>query len=195
MKNATIYDICDSAILKSSNISEPGSNLRKLYKKLFGNPFLKHFILRWCSHPSIPMEKIAPYHEMMETAMNASYENWQDKGWIKTTFSPLAGLLNRVKDPQWRIRHTADTRPPRICEKEVNEVLSAVLSDIIRVWDKNPKDPYFPVSAQVLMPGDSICDGRELYGHNDWTWILRISKYKPALCADALLSARKSIST
>lgn len=160
MKHATIYDICDQAILESTDISEPGNNLRKLYKKLFGNPLLKHFILRWCTHPSIPMEKITPYREMMNAAMHADYDNWQDKAWIEKTFAPLAGLLNRVKDPQWRIRHAADTRPPRMGEAEVDEILDAVLKDIIKVWDKNPKDPYFPVSAQVLMPGDPICDGK-----------------------------------
>ncbi|CCO25440.1 hypothetical protein [Maridesulfovibrio hydrothermalis] len=159
MKHATIYDICDVPVLKKTNISEPGKNLRKLYKKLFGNPLLKHFILRWCSHPSIPMGKIEPYRDMMNAAMTATYDNWQDTVWIKKTFAPLEALLNRVKNPQWRIRHTADTRPPRVSEAEVNEVLDAVLKDVIRVWDKNPKDPYFPVSAQIIMPGDPVCDG------------------------------------
>ncbi|GKT30298.1 hypothetical protein ADUPG1_005464, partial [Aduncisulcus paluster] len=59
---------------------------------------------------------------MMEAAMQASYENWQDKQWIEATFAPLATLLDRVQDPQWRIREKADTRPPHIREKEVNEV-------------------------------------------------------------------------
>ncbi|WP_319778711.1 hypothetical protein [Maridesulfovibrio sp.] len=159
MRNATIYDICDGPILKCKNPTVPGENLRKLYKKLFGNPLFKHFILRWCSHPAIFQSKIGPYQEMMKAAMQATYENWADKEWVETTFAPLAKLLDRVQDPQWRIREKADTTPPRVKEKEVNEVLNAVLSDILRVWNKNPKDPFFPVSAQVVMPGDSVCDG------------------------------------
>ncbi|WP_320170749.1 hypothetical protein [Maridesulfovibrio sp.] len=159
MKFATVYDICNDPILNTEKPGMPGESLRKLYKKLFGNPFLKHFVLRWCSHPAIPMEKVGPYRDMMSAAMQADYENWQNREWIEKTFAPLAELLDRVQDPQWRIRRPADTRPAQIGKKEVDEVLNAVLRDIFRVWDKNPDDPYFPVSAQVLMPGDSVCDG------------------------------------
>ncbi|WP_291326433.1 hypothetical protein [Desulfovibrio sp. UCD-KL4C] len=159
MKHATIYNICDGPILKSQTISEPGKNLQKLYRKLFGNPLLKHFLLRWCSHPDIPMQKVEIYRNMISQAMIATYEDWQNPQWTQKTFAPLTALLNKVNDPQWRIRHVADTKPPRIKDADIDEVLKAVLGDIYKVWDKNPDDPYFPVSAQVIMPGDSVCDG------------------------------------
>ena len=104
VRNATIYDICDEPILECKNPSEPGKNLKKLYKKLFGNPLFKHFILRWCSHPAIFRSQVGPYQEMMRAAMQADYDNWQDKEWIEKTFAPLAKLLDRIKDPEWRIR-------------------------------------------------------------------------------------------
>ena len=64
MKHATIYNICDGPILKSQTISETWKKIcGKLYRKLFGNPLLKHFLLRWCSHPEIPMQKVEIYRK------------------------------------------------------------------------------------------------------------------------------------
>lgn len=159
MKCATVYDICDKAILECKSPGEPGKNLRQLYKKLFCNPFLKYFVLRWCDHPEIAKGSEGPYRQMMESAMSATHENWQSKEWIEQTFAPLAALLDKIDEPQWRIRKPADTKPPRLSPQQAEEVLRASLDDIFRVWDKNPDDPFFPVSAQVLLPGDGVCDG------------------------------------
>lgn len=159
MKHATVYDICDAAILHSKSISEPGKNLRKLYKKLFCNPFLKYFILRWCTHPEIPKGSEGVYKEMMSKAMSADFDNWQDKNFIEKTFAPLAELLNKVQEPEWRIRKPVKNTPVFLSAEQVENVLRESLDDIFRVWDKNPEDPYFPVSAQVLLSGDGVCDG------------------------------------
>lgn len=164
MKCATVYDICDKAILNCKSPSAPGKNLCKLYKKLFGNPFLKYFILRWCKHPDITQESKDQYIKMISKAMSATYENWQDKEWISNTFAPLIMLLDKIEEPQWRIRKPADTKPPRMTAEHAEKVLKASLENIIHVWDKNPKDPYFPVSAQIILSGDGICDGENFLG-------------------------------
>ncbi|WP_027177982.1 hypothetical protein [Maridesulfovibrio bastinii] len=159
MKRATVYDICDKPVLGTKNSGEPGSNLRKLYKKLFCNPFLKYFILRWCGHPSILNNSKEKYVQMMSAAMQATHENWQDKDWIETTFAPLAELLDKVQEPEWRVRTPVKKDRVNLSDTKIEKILSESLNDIFRVWDKNPQDPYFPVSAQVLLSGDGICDG------------------------------------
>jgi hypothetical protein len=134
MKRATVYDICDKPVLGIKNSKEPGSNLRKLYKKLFCNPFLKYFILRWCGHPSILNNSKEKYVQMMSAAMQATHENWQDKNWIETTFAPLAELLDKVQEPEWRVRAPIKKDRVNLSDTQIEKILSESLNDIFRVW-------------------------------------------------------------
>ena len=58
---------------------------------------------------------------------------------------------------------------------------------------KNPADPYFPVSAQVIMPGDSVLRRRKLHEHHETdSALFEFQKHQSAVRIDALFPARQS---
>ncbi len=159
IKNATIYDICDQQILHEDCRTEPGQNLRKVYKKLVANPLLKYLVLRGCRHPDIGLAEIGPYQAMMGMAMQASYHDWQDAQWIETTFLPLVSLLDRLESPCWQVREKIDPVEYESDPEDIRLLIDHCLRDILRVWDKDLPDPWFPVAAQIVLSGDDHMDG------------------------------------
>jgi hypothetical protein len=159
-RKANIYDICDRPILKGNCPAEPGRNLRVVYKKLLGHLLLKYMILKGCRHPDIAFAEIQVYQEMMENAMQASPDNWQDAQWIETTFHPLAQLLDKIENPRWQHREKIELGNAELTPADIQKVIDNCLHDIFRVWDKDKKDPWFPVAAQVELSGDDHLDGK-----------------------------------
>jgi hypothetical protein len=98
-RNANLYDICDWPILGGDCRTEPGRNLRFVYRKLACHPILKYLILKGCRHPDIALTGISGYEEMMRKAMRATIDDWQDAQWIETTFCPLIQLLDNIAPP------------------------------------------------------------------------------------------------
>jgi hypothetical protein len=161
-RKANIYDICERPILAGECHSEPGRNLRLLYKKLVAHPILKYLILKGCRHPDIAFADISCYQEMMRRAMQASPDNWQDARWIEETFRPLAQLLDGVENPRWRQRQKMERGEGEPTRSDMEKVMDICLHDILRVWDRDRKDPWFPVAAQVQVSGDDHMDGKGL---------------------------------
>ncbi|CCE23313.1 hypothetical protein [Methylotuvimicrobium alcaliphilum] len=161
-KNANLYDICDNPILKTESPSTPGQNLRLIYKKTIGHPALKYFILKGCRHPSINFEQIPIYQSMMQEAMQASTEQWQDKQWITSTFQPLAHLLDTIENRDWQIRDSSNPSQAKTSQIDCHVIIDACLQDIFRVWNQDKNDPWFPVGAQVQLSGDDHMDGKNL---------------------------------
>ncbi len=158
-KHATLYDLCDDAILRSPSPSEPGENLRLLYRHSAYHPALRWLVLRWCRHPRVSGAAVPRFQRMLGTAMRASYEQWRDRDWILQTFAPLADLLNHVPPPTFRQRHPLSDAPPLLSDAELSSGIQLVLRDAFRVWDRRPGDPWFPVAAQVVLTGDDFMDG------------------------------------
>lgn len=159
-RNANIYDICDRSILDGDCLTEPGRNLRIVYKKLVEHPVLKYLILKWCRHPKLKLAEIADYQVMMAKAMQANPDNWQDKQWIETTFRPLAQLLDVIDNPRWQQRDKITPDDGVLSRADVQKIIDVCWQDIVRVWAKDPNDPWFPVAAQVELSGDDHMDGR-----------------------------------
>jgi hypothetical protein len=158
-RNANLYDICDQPILEEECLTPPGCNLRLIYKDLVGHPVLKHLILKGCRHPAIGLTEISGYQEMMRKAMQAGADNWQDSLWIETTFRSLARLLDRIENPQWQQREKAERIDSESTPADLQEMIDNCLRDILRIWDKDKNDPWFPVAAQVELSGDDHMDG------------------------------------
>lgn len=161
-RNANIYDICDRSILKEDCLTEPGLNLRLVYRKLVGHPLLKYLILKGCRHPDISLTEIFQYQDMMRLAMHATYDNWQDPQWIESTFRLLARLLDRIENPRWQVREKIEPVGREAGREEIQGVIDSCLRDILRVWDKDKHDPWFPVAAQIVLSGDDHMDGESL---------------------------------
>ena len=159
-RNANIYDICDRPLLEGECHTDPGCNLRFVYKKLVGHPALKYLILKGCRHPDIALTEISDYQEMMHKAMQASNDNWQDAQWIEITFRPLAQLLDRIENPRWQQREKSERVDGELTRTDVQKLIDNCLHDILRVWDKDKGDPWFPVAAQVELSGDDHMDGK-----------------------------------
>ncbi len=157
MKTANIYDLCDAVIRDEEPVGEPGENLRLLYNDIIRNFLLKTFVLRGSRHPLIPMTEVKKYQEMIRLAMRADYRNWQDKSWIMSTFHPIAELLDKVESPPWQEREKVPL--VRDCPS-AQTVLKKTMADVLRVWKKDPKQPYFPVAAQLILSGDDLMDGK-----------------------------------
>jgi hypothetical protein len=153
-RNATIYDICDRPVLDGDCATESGRNLRFIYKKLLGHPALKYLLLKWCRHPDVPLTELSVYQTMMDNAMQASPDNWQNAQWIATTFRPLAQLLDSIENPRWQQREKVEQVTVELPQTEIQNIIDSCLHDIFRVWDKDKKDPWFPVAAQVELSGD-----------------------------------------
>ncbi len=158
-KTANLYDICDDVILKTKPAGEPGENLRKIYKKIAGNFFLKTFILKGARHPDITKSKVQKYKEIFEKAMKATYENWDDEQWITKTFKPIADLLDNIKNPDFQIREKITLAKQKPELEELDKVMQASIKDIFKEWDRSKKDPWIRVAAQVIMSGDDYMDG------------------------------------
>jgi hypothetical protein len=161
-RNANIYDICERPILEGECHTDPGRNLRLLYKKLVAHPVLKYLILKGCRHPDIAFTDISGYREMMDKAMQATLDNWQDAQWIETTFRPLAQLLDRIENPRWQQREKMERVDGELTRSDMQKVIDICLHDILRVWGRDGKDPWFPVAAQVQVSGDDHMDGESL---------------------------------
>lgn len=159
MKNANIFDICDKIILKGNPTGEPGKNLKLLYKKSVNNPLLKNFILKQCRHPEINEKNIEIYQNMINAAFNAAYDDWKNDDWINKTFKPIADLLDKIKNPKWQIREKIKLEKENPLEIEIDKVINITLKDIFRTWDKDKKDPWFPVAAKPVLSGDDYMDG------------------------------------
>ncbi len=114
-RNANLYDLCDRPILKGDYRTEPGRNLRFIYRTIACHPLLKYLLLKGCRHPAIALTKISEYEEMMCKAMQASFDDWQDAQWIETTFRPLAQLLDSIENPHWQHREKT-----RWADSEIN---------------------------------------------------------------------------
>lgn len=159
-RNASIYDICDRPVLEGDCHTEPGRNLRQVYRKLIGHPVLKYLILKGCQHPDIALTEISGYQKMMHKAMQASSDNWQDAQWIETTFRPLAQLLDKIENPRWQQREKTERVDGELTRTDMQKMIDNCLHDILRVWDKDKNDPWFPVAAQVELSGDDHMDGK-----------------------------------
>jgi hypothetical protein len=159
-RNANIYDICDRPVLEGDCHTEPGRNLRQVYRKLIGHPVLKYLILKGCQHPDIALTEISGYQKMMHKAMQASSDNWQDAQWIETTFRPLAQLLDKIENPRWQQREKTERVDGELTRTDMQKMIDNCLHDILRVWDKDKNDSWFPVAAQVELSGDDHMDGK-----------------------------------
>ncbi|MCC2682637.1 MAG: uncharacterized protein K0S36_2201 [Nitrosospira multiformis] len=159
-RKASLYDICDQPILEGECPTPAGCNLRFIYKKLAGHPGLKYLILKGCRHPAIGLTEISPYQEMMRKAMQASADNWQDSLWIETTFGSLARLLDSIENPHWQQRKKAERVDNELTRTDLQKMIDNCLQDILRIWDKDKNDPWFPVAAQVELSGDDHMDGK-----------------------------------
>jgi len=159
-RKANLYDICEWPILEGNCATEPGRNLRFIYRKLVGHPILKYLILRDCRHPDLELTGISAYQKMMHDAMQASTDNWKDPQWIEITFHPLARLLDRIENPDWQQRDKVKRIKNELTRADLQKLINNCLNDILRVWDKDKNDPWFPVAAQVELSGDDHMGGK-----------------------------------
>jgi hypothetical protein len=159
-RNANLYDICDQPILQGECVTPPGCNLRIIYRDLAGHPALKYLILKGCRHPVIASTEVSRYQEMMRNAMQASVDNWNDSNWIETTFRPLARLLDSIENPRWQQREKIERVRSGLTQTEMQKMINNCLQDILRIWDRDKNDPWFPVAAQVELSGDDHMDSK-----------------------------------
>lgn len=159
-RNANLYDICDQPILQGECVTPPGCNLRIIYRDLAGHPALKYLILKGCRHPEIGSTELSRYQEMMRNAMQASVDDWNDSNWIETTFRPLARLLDSIENPRWQQREKIERDRSGLTQTEIQKMIDTCLQDILRIWDRDKNDPWFPVAAQVELSGDDHMDGK-----------------------------------
>lgn len=96
----------------------------------------------------------------MRKAMQATPEHWQDPLWIATTFLSLARLLDSIENPQWQQREKVELIKSELIRTDLQEIIDTCLEDILRIWDKDKNDPWFPVAAQVELSGDDHMDGK-----------------------------------
>ena len=146
---ANIYDICDEVILKEKSRCEIGENLKRLYKTSVCNILLKTFILKGARHAEISLEKVDLYREMFRKAMGATYDDYKNKEWIKTTFKPIADLLDKVKNPVWQLREKIEVEKVNPSKEKIYHIIDETLKDVLGVWKKEMPDPFIPVAAQV----------------------------------------------
>lgn len=156
---ATLYDICDTPILKEQPQAEPGKHLQFLYRKSACNWLLKYLILKSCRHPQIPMRDVPAYQAAIRAAMRADYDDWRDPVWIRRTFKPIATLLDRVAEPDYRQRKAVAPSFAIPSQEQLHAVIQRCMQDILRVWNRDTRNPYFPVAAQVILSGDEQMNG------------------------------------
>lgn len=158
----TLYQLCDGPVLGRFPAAAPGASLRKLYRALPGNPFLKNLLLRHCPHPALTPDLAARISRAMEQAMDATPDHWADPAWVLTTFAPVAELMDLTPDRPWSRREPLAPSPDRPSAADLGRVRDAALAHVLSVWDKNRKDPHFPVAAQVVLCGDHLMTGQGL---------------------------------
>ena len=158
-RTANLYDLCDPVLLSQPPTTEPGRNLALIHRTLAGNPFLKHFLLKGCRHPAIPMAEVPTYQTMFRAALNATVEDWRNAEWIRITMKPVAELLDRVETSRWQQREPVErvTAPPD--QEAVARVIRTTTADALRVWARDRGDPYLPVAALMVPTGDDQMDG------------------------------------
>lgn len=183
-KYATLYDLCDVAVLRREPAGEPGKNLRLVYKALAGNPFLKHLMLARCGHPALPKDGPSPLaaaiRQAMGRAMHATPENWRNPAWVREAFAPVAELMDASPEREWKRREplageagpeksrrrftfwsrgAACPLTPENLAPALSAIREAVTAHVFAVWDGERKDPHFPVAAQVVLAGDEQMTG------------------------------------
>ncbi len=84
--------------------------------------------------------------------MQAYYHDWQDAQWIETTFQPLVSLLDRLESPCWQVREKIGPVEYESDPEDIRRLIDHCLRDILRVWDKDQPDPWFPVAAISSCP-------------------------------------------
>ena len=118
-RTANLYDLCDPVLINHPPTTEPGRNLALIHRTLAGNPFLKHFLLKRCRHPAIPMVKVPTYQTVFRAALHATIENWRSAEWIRATMKPVnAGATTPAMFAKqfWRPDHLpAAGAPESVC--------------------------------------------------------------------------------
>lgn len=158
---ANLYDICAPLLGSEPAPHAPGRQLRKLARRVLEQPALKWFILKGCRHPGLPLAQAEPFRAMLTAAVEATPRQWRDPAWIDATFSPLAGLLDKVVSPGWQLRQPV-TPDGAASLEELDKGIATLLSATRRFWHRHARDPYFPVQAQPLLSGDESMDGAAL---------------------------------
>jgi hypothetical protein len=156
---ANIYDICDGPVLKEQPYGEPGRNLKRLYQKSAGNWLLKYLLLKVCRHPDIPLPAVPVYQAAVRAAMQAGYDDWRDAVWIDRNFTPIAELLDRIGPPHFRRREKNFLGPANPEPEQLDTVIERCMKDILRTWNSDDENPYFPVAAQIILSGDDQMNG------------------------------------
>lgn len=158
---ASVYDVCDGPVLYNRAAAAPGAHLRLLYLESLRHPLLKWFVLSGCRHAGVAGGRLRALRESMAEAMAASPERWRDAAWINRTFAPLAEMLDQINPPRWQLREPANGAPREVSKSEVENLARRVSQHVYAVWDRHPKDPYFPVNAQIVLSGDDRLGGAE----------------------------------
>jgi hypothetical protein len=139
--------------------SEPGRNLALVYRTIPGQFFLRHFLLKGCRHPAIPMSEVPAYQAVFRTALHATPENWRDAAWIRKSLAPVAALLDQVEPVSWQQRKPQARAASAPDLAAIDRVIRATTADVLRVWSQDARDPYLPVAAQLVPTGDDHMDG------------------------------------
>ncbi len=156
---ASLYDVCDPVFRAETDLDEPGRNLALIFRTIPGNFFLRHFLLKGCRHPSIPLSAVPLYQAPFRAALRARPEDWANSEWIRGTFAPIAALLDQVEPTRWQQREpqAPNVRMPGL--EAIDRVIRATTADVLRVWSRGSNDPYLPVAAQLVPTGDDHMDG------------------------------------
>lgn len=156
---ANIYDVCDPVLRRGEPLAEPGRHLKLLYRKSLRNPLLRLLALRGCRHPLVPMARVGRYRDMLGKALDATPLHWRNRVWVRETFAPLAELLDKIVAPRWQLREAVASPRADLAREELDEVLDRLARHVFRVWDKDQRDPWFPVHAQAILSGDDTMSG------------------------------------
>jgi len=157
--HASIYDICDVVLCKEEPLAEPGRHLQLLYRKSLRNPLLRLFVLRGCRHPLLPMSHVERYGGMLRQALGAMPSHWRNRAWVCETFAPLAELLDKTAPPRWQLREPVASPRAEMSHRELDKTLARLSRHVFRVWDRDKRNPWFPVHAQAIISGDDTMSG------------------------------------
>ncbi|MDD5276879.1 MAG: hypothetical protein PHR16_12455 [Methylovulum sp.] len=105
------------------------------------------------------MQDVLTYQAAVRAAMQADYAHWRDANWINRTFKPVAELLDGIGKPQFQQREPVPLYHSIPSQEQINSVIKRCMQDILRIWNRDKKAPYFPVAAQVILSGDDHMNG------------------------------------